>query len=1100
MPISILNTVITTSIVVAVLIIYRQLDRNNRSLEKVKRYSDMVKKNLSDFVETKTTEIKDLSIELQVNLKTGKEILSRIKSMGDELREKQGDVLEVQNTVKTYDTVLSELTDMTAKVEENLRRIHAESGFVDSLGKKVKSSAAQMARIEKRIPSLVNEVNEVNRQRLESLVEGVEGDLERRIDALSEKTEDSEERLKDFSSYLARLEARKESLEAETVQNLEKVSESIVLKAQEAKARITSELESRLNVIFGEAEDRRTEMDEQTTEMLTSSQSRLEAIEREHLEKLNSFDADLADLEAGYKGRLETAAERGEALEHEAFQKVKESIEQNGRKLRSEMDKLFKEIRGDLDSGKKDLIELFGNTRSDVTVWQAEIAQKMREAEEKMSAHDQKMSEEMQSASDSLAEHHRQMQQQVAQTRGDVEALKESILAEIERMEVKTIEEIERKMQDYEGDALYRFGKLEKVNLDINELEASLREAMDRIGSRLKEDFGAFAKVLEDKRRTEKQRTDEVITNLRGDMDELEKGLAELKTKAYQDVSEKLKGFEDEFLADLSRRSKGMEESLQSWQNDVTAKVEEIEETHESRQRVIEKQYQEELKSRVDKLEQDTVSELSNVQEGLSEKLGRLEDELATGKQGLLDQLDLTEQEVSRWKERLEQEMSESKSVLGDRFSGFTEQYQSDLEKVRGEFADQRDELIVQTREERDGLRQELSDMSARVAELKQHLNEKTVGVFELFKKRQDEVEMEFDLKSRDIKGEIEEQVRSFKSLASDMKDKTKVLQDKLFGKVEDGYRQLSENLDKMEKQQRNFLSQTKLFERADRLKLDLERNIDELRKNMAILEPQRKDMKTIEVEYRNTKKLVEDVASKLSRFQADRRRVEDLEKNFGRLIGLSNTIEGKLTSITASNDSIEQIQIRLRDLESIEDEVEKKYERLEKKHEIIDTTTEGVEKNFQVLDTLERNIKEISDELRRYPEQLKDLGSQVSTLSKNKEKADSVVQKMEFLDDSLGEIEERIQKMQTAREWLAKTETRLEALSKQAQENVRLFQTLAKAEAGRHADSGAPTSDKREMVAKLAKLGWSSKEIAQRTNISRGEVELILELTPQRK
>jgi DNA-directed RNA polymerase specialized sigma24 family protein len=90
--------------------------------------------------------------------------------------------------------------------------------------------------------------------------------------------------------------------------------------------------------------------------------------------------------------------------------------------------------------------------------------------------------------------------------------------------------------------------------------------------------------------------------------------------------------------------------------------------------------------------------------------------------------------------------------------------------------------------------------------------------------------------------------------------------------------------------------------------------------------------------------------------------------------------------------------------------------------------------------------------------------------------------------------------KLQKAREWLAKTETRLESVNKQAQENITLLRTLAKAEADHNKDLGAPPSDKRQMVIKLAKLGWSSKEIAQRTNISRGEVELILELAPQSK
>ena len=68
MPVSFLNLIITASVVLFILLIYRQLDKNNRSLEKVRRYADMVRGKLSGFVEEKTAEIKDLSIELEYSL------------------------------------------------------------------------------------------------------------------------------------------------------------------------------------------------------------------------------------------------------------------------------------------------------------------------------------------------------------------------------------------------------------------------------------------------------------------------------------------------------------------------------------------------------------------------------------------------------------------------------------------------------------------------------------------------------------------------------------------------------------------------------------------------------------------------------------------------------------------------------------------------------------------------------------------------------------------------------------------------------------------------------------------------------------------------
>ena len=89
--------------------------------------------------------------------------------------------------------------------------------------------------------------------------------------------------------------------------------------------------------------------------------------------------------------------------------------------------------------------------------------------------------------------------------------------------------------------------------------------------------------------------------------------------------------------------------------------------------------------------------------------------------------------------------------------------------------------------------------------------------------------------------------------------------------------------------------------------------------------------------------------------------------------------------------------------------------------------------------------------------------------------------------------------KAQSAREWLARTETRFQEVSQQAQEQVRLLESIVKSEAKKEkTDRGAPPLDKRETVIKLSHQGWSVQEISRVTQLSRGEVELILELAPK--
>ena len=55
--------VITLIIVLVVLAIYRQLDVRNRSLEKVKKYSDKVLKSMNGLVDERARQMKDMAIE-----------------------------------------------------------------------------------------------------------------------------------------------------------------------------------------------------------------------------------------------------------------------------------------------------------------------------------------------------------------------------------------------------------------------------------------------------------------------------------------------------------------------------------------------------------------------------------------------------------------------------------------------------------------------------------------------------------------------------------------------------------------------------------------------------------------------------------------------------------------------------------------------------------------------------------------------------------------------------------------------------------------------------------------------------------------------------
>lgn len=56
-------------------------------------------------------------------------------------------------------------------------------------------------------------------------------------------------------------------------------------------------------------------------------------------------------------------------------------------------------------------------------------------------------------------------------------------------------------------------------------------------------------------------------------MKAIDAGIDDLKAKAYTNVSEKLKMFEDDFFADLAKRSEAINLSFDQWKDDVSANM-----------------------------------------------------------------------------------------------------------------------------------------------------------------------------------------------------------------------------------------------------------------------------------------------------------------------------------------------------------------------------------------------------------------------------------------------------------------------------------------------------------------------------------------------
>ena len=206
-----IGDIITLVVVLLILVIYRALDRNNRSLEKLKRFSDKITENLSAFVDEKTTQVKDLSLELQASLKMGKDILARARGVEEVLQARAGDIEAIQNRFAEYDKALVRADrDVGARGQESAA--HPRRGGVRRHRRRAGSTIGGAAGegIEQRIPELEKGFA---RHSAESLSSGrLRGPRHRRGRRSPDvgDARSSRRSSEGFSTYLARLEAREE--------------------------------------------------------------------------------------------------------------------------------------------------------------------------------------------------------------------------------------------------------------------------------------------------------------------------------------------------------------------------------------------------------------------------------------------------------------------------------------------------------------------------------------------------------------------------------------------------------------------------------------------------------------------------------------------------------------------------------------------------------------------------------------------------------------------------------------------------------------------------------------------------------------------------
>jgi len=1396
------GNLITLAIVLLILFLYRQMDKGNRSLEKVKRYSDKIRDDLEKFVDSKTTDIRDIAVELEVHQKSGREVLNRIKAIEDEIAGRADVLDKLNDRILGYDGSLSELEGLTQSVQENVNRIRKESEFVDTVGKKLRETQQRLGEIDKQIPDIHNKFSQENRSRFDELKEIILSESRESYQALETLVNREGERVEDLRQFVDSLEERKGAFEQRLTQSAQGLMEEALAAAEEKGSALekryldeltqsTQELQSRFEEVQTGAQSRFQDLLEQYENQLASAAARGEALEGETFDRIRQqFQGDLTALEDDYKNNLSlldsrlqdniTQVEAGltEALESgqsrmenrlasleensqgaiEAFEQqlsqdigqMKDQVVSFEREVREALstqeDRLedfspridqmgevvnqrIREFEESQDGALRDLVqsiqdkvtqqfqhtesvllakgeslssdiiaqeesitrvvqdleaqvqmqyqqissqvdthgaeansfvveqrdhmdsfmaqqktrleefmrgqqtwmdsqgevqegwivkqesrleEWMAATQRDQQQWmEGETAQQQSRLEEVISRQDSylkdftekfkaslggltdkldgekaRQQEAVQGAMRDIAGQITGLEEQVASmkalseeisllaedTRATALGQKDEFYQELENsrkellsrlsdshssVENRVFQSLDQRLEEYEKGIAHRLDHVENLAGDIEKLDENLRNLMQSFMDKAEDNLHQFELRMEEDKNIAAERLNQDILSLGEEMKNLERDLQGLKERAYDNVSSKLKVFEDDFFTDLQNRSDAIQEKLENWSGEFDQKLTQTRQEQDSQQEALFQDMSETLTGRVEALQEQSRQQLGSLEERISafqntlaqqleegtrriqlqdqelqqqlkvletqsesrfdqdlkeqealfaDKLGRYEKDIqgrlgitmdAVEKGRLENQqlLDAAREDVARWQNKILQDIKTSEGEYQVKIEDWKKGLDSQILQIRDEFLAQREDLVLSSQEERIRLKKELQQMTEQMTDLQQNLKERTLSAIEGLEREKEVFLIDFQKRTREIIAESDDKQKDLYQSLQEARNSLDAHQENFSQRINENYQLISSNLEALERRQQEFVAQTKIFDRADTMKLELESRIGELKSDLARVEKDRQELISLAEEIQKIKDLTGVVSDKLSDFYDQRNKIESLEGDFQKVVAISNSIDTKLVSVTQSHDKLQDIQLKIRRLEENEQDVSQKYQRLEQKQALLDATIDGVDRGFDSLKEMEDKIGTIKEQIINLPEQVTSIQNLLDQVQTDKSQVDQAVRQLAALDDNVQAIEGRIAEMNKAREWLARTETRLEEISKQAEEQVRLLGTLAKDDSGARRAKGAPAMDIRESVVKLARQNWKVEEIARATKLSRGEVELILEM-----
>ena len=949
-----IGNIITLGIVLIILVLYRQLDKNNRTLKLLREHSEKLKKELGDFVKDQEKAVKDYSISLNVEKDSAKELMKRLQQLNEqELNEKAKAVARIDNQIKAYESSLAELDQMTGRVQENMNRIRDESAFVESIGKRLGEAKNSLSGLEKDLTDLENRFERENTESLEKAIEEVTAFAKSTVSDFAASAEVIERQVEDHRREIKKIE---EARAANMARDTEIINKYLARAVEQAGKRADKMEEAALANLREQAEDRIR---------------KIKAAEEERLRNYHeSAKARVAEVQNLVKAiREEWRAERSDwESKDKAFKDERKREMQELNVYISASEKQFAEISAVLE---KNIESHSARTNELISAQENKLRAVFTDSEKRFGAE--------------LTNLEKLVEEFSAKTKANVSAQEALLQKTSEEMKQKALEITGARLEEYRQAQDAEFRRLEALADDSKNLDVELRRYMQEITTRIKGEFSQYEQESAGLRKIETDKFVETTAALKDELEKMGKDLAILRATSQDNVSEKLSLFEDSFITDLSNRKSEIDKRLIKWHENLDEQLDKIASESENGRLELERSLTDELKNKFSILDNRLVSEL----EHLKTKVEAFEE-------GIRGQMSTADESVYSFKEQLEQSLVEARKEA-----------EISIRAEVGKHSLTTAETVKQYQRELEGKFREISEyVQARNGEIS--------SAVELTRTELDEAQKGLESKIRELDGTVEDARRRVRDLAAETDNRISAVR----SSVEDAERHIREAVDQTKLIDKAEALRLDVVRRIEDLKADMERleqhraEAAQLENDFVKIKRLEDDVNAKMTRFLSEKRRIETMENDFNRLLQISRAVEEklshVTASDDILQGIQLQIRKMEEALGKTEEKFQRIERKNQILDNTNDGIDRNFKALQETEKLSVKIRDDLDQYGDELDMIKTSIEKLSVE----SEKAKDAVDRIDVLNNALEEIEDQIKAVQDAKKWIAAAETRLEEL----------------------------------------------------------------------------------------